>query len=1273
MKRILTIFILLAMFISGLSCIAPQEPVLAESMIDEINQYAIKLNFQIEEMGLEEVQSDGKSYTRVSLPDLLINNQPGYPALPVKILHFAVPIGSEVEVEVLQGRATEISIDDPVIPFAKTEVRRFDVDLASSEPGAIEKYRVYQPEPAVYSNNSAYPAQLAGITSDGMFRNQRVISVAVYPIQFNPVTNHLLAYDEIEVNLNFNGDIHFNERAELDSPDAEQLFQTLLVNYEQGLKWRAADDQITANQTTGELNNWPLWRPPRNSWRIQVSQAGMQQITYDMLAAAGGLPSEVDPNYFMLFYGGQMIPCFINGEDDGWFDSNDSIIFYGEEKLEKYSNLNTYWLVLADSPTGLMPGTRDLSPGTASLRTTIRRVVRLEQNISYQSRTKGSDLLDRFLWQFLYALTPGTPTTWSTTANLPNATDEAGRISINFSGLTDYSDVYPDHHVLISLNGTQVGDLEWDGANYVSASFTIPGGVLVYGNNTLTLTLPADKGVSDMFYLDWFEIEYEAMSRAIGNKASINLIEDGRSRYELDGFNDSNISGYYLLDNKLDSIIENFEVDDSPSGFKVSFEDVYQSGNQYEFLTANQYVQPSVMRDQYTDLRVERNGADYIIISPANFMTAAQSLADYRTGQGYRAMVVDIQDIYDEFSYGNISPDAIRNFLLYTHVHWVKPAPLYVVLMGDGNYDPNHYLNNSSPSLIPPYLSVVDPLMGETAAENKYVTIIGYDSMPDMMIGRLSVSSLQQAQQVVAKIINYETQALSDGWDRNVLFVADNVDNTMNFSEMSDIMLRDYKPSNFSVQKSYLGVNGSAEEIRNMIASSINASESPNNGVSLVNFFGHASDYQWTHENVLNVPSVNALVNGGKLPVVSSMDCMDSYFIDPRNTMMSISEAFLRNPNGGAIAVYGASGESVATGHEALDRGFLRALYHNGVKTIGQAVIASKLNLWGLGNYFELLDTYMLTGDPATIYKRGLMATNDNYYTNAGERLSVSAEHGLMANDYNTQNLPDVTVAQVGAITPALGQLILQSDGSFEFQPNDGAAGTVSFTYKLQSTSGETSNIATVYIEILPPNNIPTDINLHILKPLYENYPIGWQFAGMSTVDADPDDIFTYQLIGGEGSEDNLYFSIDGQYLLAQYSFNYEERCEYSIRMRSTDQKGGWVEKVFSIEVLDLNDWPVANPDSLSLIPGVPNMIPTSVLLGNDFDEDGDVLTVVSVLNPYMGTVELVNDFVVFTRTDHSDGIPSFEYVISDGVYQAKAIVKFDKRYWQRLPLIFNN
>ena len=93
-------------------------------------------------------------------------------------------------------------------------------------------------------------------------------------------------------------------------------------------------------------------------------------------------------------------------------------------------------------------------------------------------------------------------------------------------------------------------------------------------------------------------------------------------------------------------------------------------------------------------------------------------------------MVVDVQDIYDEFNGGMFDPQAIHDFLAYAYAYWTPPAPSYVVLMGDGNYDFKDNIGMGETNYIPPYLADVDPWIGETAADNRYVTVSGNDILP---------------------------------------------------------------------------------------------------------------------------------------------------------------------------------------------------------------------------------------------------------------------------------------------------------------------------------------------------------------------------------------------------------------------------------------------------------------------------------------------------------------------------------------------------------------
>ena len=99
-------------------------------------------------------------------------------------------------------------------------------------------------------------------------------------------------------------------------------------------------------------------------------------------------------------------------------------------------------------------------------------------------------------------------------------------------------------------------------------------------------------------------------------------------------------------------------------------------------------------------------------------------------------------------------------------------------------------------------------------------------------------------------------------------------------------------------------------------------------------------------------------------------------------------------------------------------------------------------------------------------------------------------------------------------------------------------------------------------------NHTPTDISLSD-NNVDENQPVGTAVGDFSTVDPDTGDTFTYTLVSGAGDTDNSSFNISGVSLLTSEVFDYETRDSYWIRVRSTDQGGLYIEKEFSITVID--------------------------------------------------------------------------------------------------------
>jgi hypothetical protein len=136
-----------------------------------------------------------------------------------------------------------------------------------------------------------------------------------------------------------------------------------------------------------------------------------------------------------------------------------------------------------------------------------------------------------------------------------------------------------------------------------------------------------------------------------------------------------------------------------------------------------------------------------------------------------------------------------------------------------------------------------------------------------------------------------------------------------------------------------------------------------NEGALMMTFIGHGSVQKWTHEGIFKYDNLSSLTNLDQLPVVLSLDCLDGYWPYPEQT--SLMDAMVRLGNGGSVAAFAPTGLGVSTGHDTLAQGFYEELFTNKNRDLGEVSLASKLALHNSQNNFDLLNTYLILGDPA--------------------------------------------------------------------------------------------------------------------------------------------------------------------------------------------------------------------------------------------------------------------------------------------------------------------
>jgi hypothetical protein len=210
------------------------------------------------------------------------------------------------------------------------------------------------------------------------------------------------------------------------------------------------------------------------------------------------------------------------------------------------------------------------------------------------------------------------------------------------------------------------------------------------------------------------------------------------------------------------------------------------------------------------------------------------------------------------------------------------------------------------------------------------------------------------------------------------------------------------------------------------------------------------------------------------------------------------------------------------------------------------------------------------------------------------------------------------------------------------YTPDDGFFGTDSFQFKVIDEHNASSNPATVTIHVSDTNQAPVDIQLSN-QSVFENEGPDVPIGELSTTDQDVGDTFIYSLVAGFGDEGNAAFYIDNDRLIAAQNFNYEEQDSYSVRIRSTDPGGLYIDEVFIIEILDLNDPPVAYSQFVDTVEDRPVEITLTW-----FDEDGDDVEFDLVTPPAEGGMPWTPPNLIYAPDYGFEGADAFEFTVTD-------------------------
>jgi hypothetical protein len=626
---------------------------------------------------------------------------------------------------------------------------------------------------------------------------------------------------------------------------------------------------------------------------------------------------------------------------------NSGIFFYGESIESIYTTENIYWLELRNGLQMEIIGGK--GPDPASGEETFIDTVHTEEDHWPLIGLFSDPSSDYWLWDYIIAgnsILGSKP--FAIEANGVAPTSESALLVVYLHGATN-----TDHHVVLSLNGTEIGESFWYGTRAHTLNIYFSQSLLKEGTNSIVVKGFLDYDVPySVFYVDSFDLSYQRSYRAINNKLLVR--GDGNSVVTIDGFTDSDIVVFDVSDPKnpkyvIATTIDSLGVDN----YRVSFEPVSPE-SLYLALTLNELSAPMyLITDNASNLKDTSNTTDYLIIAPEVFKEDSQTLADYRKNQGLKTMLVELEDIMDEFNDGIYSPDAIRDLLSYAYHNWTS-VPRYVVLVGEGSFD---YKNNQGHGdhIMPPIM-IATP-QGLFPSDNHFADVDG-DHVPEMAIGRLPVVTPEELQSVINKIMVYESSGVGT-WTEHILMLADDPEEDGDFpTDSNDIA--SILPPTYVVDKIYLSEH-SINEARQLVLNGINS------GAVLLNYIGHAGLDRMAQEGMLLSSDVATMSNLDKLPVVAAITCVVNNFSYPG--FDSLGEILILEQNGGAVAVWAPTGLSIHSEAVILDKEFFHSSFVYKRQVLGDIVLETLENssIKGIPKY--MLNMYNILGDPALLLK----------------------------------------------------------------------------------------------------------------------------------------------------------------------------------------------------------------------------------------------------------------------------------------------------------------
>lgn len=766
----------------------------------------------------------------------------------------------------------------------------------------------------------------------------------------------------------------------------------------------AGCSSVTRAQTYG--NEWINYN--QNYYRIKIVEEGIYRISYQVLAQADIPLGTFDPRSFQIFRNGVEQPIYVNNETAGLFLPGDYIEFYGrgndgwlDEALYKgaVNHPNANYSLFTDTASYFLTWNSSLNNKRISVETDVNfggytplPHFYFESRVDYKSTYFAGETNLYGVTDPEYVPTEG----WfdngfnlgqSITKNIPTPncllTGPAARVRFNLIGASNFRPLAPDHHVRIQFAG-QVIDTIYEGYQLLRFDLQVPASAFSASSTPFIFSSINDLGSgADRNTISFISVLYPR-TFALNDISSLKMIvQDGTQSKALLVMNNLNIADadqgwiWDITNGRKIPVVK------QTTTFRALLPN--SGGLKTCLLFANSQIKNvNSVRPvggiggspgKFTNfISAQHLNSNFLIVTHPTLFNQAQQYAQYRIASGFKPLVANVEELYDQFAYGvSKHPLSLRNFSRFLLQSYSQPIDA-LFLVGKG-LAPNMFRNNPQlfkDNMLPSFgHPPSDVLITAGIIDNLYT--------PAIPTGRLSASLPEHVSLYLDKITQYEQAATQpEEWMKNVLHFGGG--SSINEQNTLAQYLKAYQDL---LEDTLMGAN-----VRTFLKSStapiqINQSDSLkqliNGGVAMMTFFGHAAGVGFD----ISIDNPSEYSNFGKYPFLIANSCFAG---DIFSTGLNSSEEFVLLENKGTIGYLGSTSSVAAYEINLYTNAFLkntsRGFYG---KSLGSNIKEAIRQIQTPNPYIKnacLL--FVLHGDPALVLysppKPDYVAKPENIY-----------------------------------------------------------------------------------------------------------------------------------------------------------------------------------------------------------------------------------------------------------------------------------------------------